>query len=74
MEYINNFIISTDKLGKVGAVYVFIALTLFFKNYDYIVNDIFDMPSRKFVKAFKTYSLLLLLLPTVLGFSFYFSK
>jgi membrane protein len=74
IEYINEFIISTDKLGKVGAIYVLIALIMFFKNYDYIVNDIFDMPSRKFIKAFKVYSMLLLVIPLVLGLFFYISS
>jgi len=72
--YINEFVISTDKLGKVGAIYVFIALTMFFKNYDYIVNDIFDIPSRKFAKAFKVYSMLLFVIPLVLGLFFYISS
>jgi len=73
MEYINTFIASTDKLGVIGAVYVIFAVFMFFKNYDYIVNDIFDTPNRSFWKATKTYLLLLLIIPTMIGGSFYLS-
>ncbi len=73
MEYINTFIASTDKLGVIGAVYVLFAVFMFFKNYDYIVNDIFNAPSRSLWKAIKNYLLLLLIIPAMIGSSFYFS-
>ena len=73
MTYINSFVISTDKLGRVGIIYVIVALIMFFKNYDYIVNDIFGLPCRKFDKAIKLYVLILFLIPVVLGMSFYIS-
>ncbi|HFU77797.1 MAG TPA: YihY family inner membrane protein [Epsilonproteobacteria bacterium] len=74
MEYINNFIASTDKLGYIGAIYVTFAVFMFFKNYDYIVNDIFDAPCRTIWEAFQTYLLLLLIIPVLLGSSFYLSN
>jgi membrane protein len=74
MQYINVFMQSTDKLGYVGAVYVSFAVFMFFKNYDYIVNDIFDAPTRTFWEASKTYLLLLLIIPILLGSSFYLSS
>ena len=73
MEYINNFVASTDKLGYIGTIYVIFAVFMFFKNYDYIVNDIFEAPSRTLWEAFKTYILLLLIIPVLLGSSFYLS-
>ena len=73
MTYINNFISSTDKLGLIGVGYVTFAVFMFFKNYDFIVNDIFDAPCRSLWEAFKTYLLLLLLLPVMMGGSFYLS-
>ena len=73
MEYINNFVESTDKLGYIGAAYVSFAVFMFFKNYDYIVNDIFDASCRTLWEAFKTYLLLLLIIPLLLGSSFYLS-
>jgi membrane protein len=74
MSYINTFIESTGKLGLLGTVYVLFAVFMFFKNYDYIVNDIFDAPCRSFFHALKTYSLLLVLVPLLLGTSFYVSN
>jgi membrane protein len=74
MSYINNFVASTDKLGYIGTVYVTFAVFMFFKNYDYIVNDIFDAPCRSFWKASQTYLLLLLIIPLMLGASFYLSS
>ena len=73
MEYINNFVSSTDKLGYIGAVYVTFAVFMFFKSYDYIVNDIFDTSCRTLWEATKTYLLLLLIIPVLLGSSFYLS-
>jgi len=73
MEYINNFVASTDKLGYLGAIYVIFAVFMFFKNYDYIVNDIFDTCSRSFWHAIRTYMLLLLIIPVLIGSSFYLS-
>lgn len=74
MEYINTFMKSTDKLGYVGAGYVTFAVFMFFKNYDYIVNDIFDAPSRSLWQAIKTYLLLLVIVPIILGASYYLSS
>jgi len=74
MEHINTFIQNSDKLGRVGAFYVIFAAIMFFKNYDYIVNDIFELPSRGILKSIKTYLLLIILLPTMMGASFYLSS
>lgn len=65
---------STDKLGYIGGAYVTFAVFLFFKNYDYIVNDIFDTPCRTLWQASKTYIFLLLMIPTILGLSYYLSN
>jgi len=73
MEHINTFISNSDKLGIVGVFYVTFAAIMFFKSYDYIVNDIFELPSRGILKSIKTYLLLITLLPTMMGGSFYLS-
>ena len=74
MDNINTFIQNSDKLGYVGAFYVTFAAIMFFKNYDYIVNDIFELPSRGIIKSIKTYLLLIVLLPMMMGASFYLSS
>ena len=74
MEYINTFIANSDKLGYMGAFYVTFAAIMFFKNYDYIVNDIFDTPSRNIWEAIKTYFLLVITIPVMMASSFYLSS
>ena len=74
MEHINSFIDNSDKLGTIGIVYILFAVFMFFKNYDYIVNDIFSTPTRNIWSAIKTYALLLLAIPLMLGSSFYLSS
>lgn len=74
MEYINTFIENSDKLGYMGAIYVTVAAIMFFRNYDYIVNDIFSVPTRTAYEAFKTYLLLILIIPTLMAASFYLSS
>jgi membrane protein len=58
----------------VGAFYVIFAAIMFFKNYDYIVNDIFDTPSRTLWQAIKTYTLLVIILPVLMALSFFLSS
>ena len=73
MNYINTFMENSHKLGYVGVFYVTFAAIMFFKNYDYIVNDIFDIPKRNILSAFKTYILLIIIIPLIMGASFYLS-
>lgn len=74
MGYINTFIANSDKLGVMGGFYVLFATIMFFKNYDYIVNDIFNVPTRTVWSAVKTYLLLILIIPAMMGGSFYVSS
>ena len=74
MEHINTYMENSDKLGYVGAFYVIFAAIMFFKNYDYIVNDIFDTPSRTLWQAVKTYTLLIIILPVLMALSFFLSS
>ncbi len=73
MERINTFIANSGKLGLMGALYVIFAAIMFFKNYDFIVNDIFELPSRGILKSIRTYLLLLILMPLMIGTSFFLS-
>ena len=74
MGHINTFIENADKMGTVGIIYVLFAVFMFFKNYDYIVNDIFNTPGRTLWKAIRTYVLLLVAIPAMMGASFYLSS
>ena len=73
MVYINTFIENSDRLGYIGIIYVLFAVFMFFKNYDYIINDIFDVPGRKLFHAIKSYIILIITIPAMLGGSFWLS-
>ncbi len=75
MSYLDRFVANAGKLGIIGFFYVTVAAVLFFKDYDFIVNDIFETPQRGIIEAIKTYFGLILILPFMLGSSFWiFSK
>ncbi len=74
MEYIDGFVANSKKLGMVGVIYVLIAVVMFFKNYDFVVNDIFETPKRTILEALKNYTALIIIVPVMLGSSFFLSS
>jgi len=54
LTYINGFVENSGKLGMVGVIYVLFASMMFFKNYDYIVNDIFELSRLTFTTGYPT--------------------
>lgn len=74
LTYINGFVENSAKLGIVGLVYVLFASMMFFKNYDYIVNDIFECEQRGFWSSVTIYWTLITLTPIMLVLSFYLSN
>ncbi len=73
LTYINSFVANSGKLGVVGVIYVLFASMMFFKNYDYIVNDIFKCKRRSFWASVSVYWTLVTLTPIMLALSFYLS-
>jgi len=73
LTYINGFVENSGKLGMVGVVYVLFASMMFFKNYDYIVNDIFESERRSFWSSVTVYWTLVTLTPIMMVLSFYAS-
>jgi membrane protein len=74
MEHIDTFVANADKLGFIGLLYVLFASLLFFRDYDFIVNDIFNTPQRGVWKIIKTYFGMMLLLPLMFGISFWLTS
>ena len=74
LTYINSFVENSGKLGMVGVIYVLFASMMFFKNYDYIVNDIFECERRSFWSSVTIYWTLVTLTPIMLVLSFYLSS
>lgn len=60
---IQSFLTNTDKLGNIGIFYLFFVFTMFFKDYEYIINKIYGTPSRAVFKLFFMYLGFLILLP-----------
>ena len=73
LTYINGFVENSGKLGMVGVIYVLFASMMFFKNYDYIVNDIFECKRRSFWSSVTVYWTLVTLTPIMMVLSFYAS-
>ncbi len=73
LTYINSFVKNSGKLGVVGVIYILFTSMMFFKNYDYIVNDIFESKPRGFWSSLSIYWTLITLTPIMLVLSFYLS-
>ncbi len=73
LTYINSFVANSAKLGIIGVIYVLFASMMFFKNYDYVVNDIFESNPRSFWASVSLYWTLITLTPIMLVLSFYLS-
>lgn len=71
VEYIDEFLKNTAKLGVIGLVMILVASLLFFKNFEYIANKIFHAKSRTLWESVTTYWTMLTLTPIALGASFY---
>ncbi len=74
MTHIDGFVANSGKLGMIGVSYVLIAAIMFFKSYDYVVNDIFETEKRTIWEALKTYTGLIIIVPIMFGASFYLSS
>lgn len=71
MDFIDNFVANASKIGFIGLIYVIIAAIFFFRDFDYIVNDIFGEDRRSFLKTVTLYGTLLIFLPIFIALSFW---
>ncbi len=74
MKYVDKFVENAGKMGLLGTGYVLFAAIMFFRDYDYVVNDIFELPRRKLIKAIRTYAILMLLVPLIISVSLWLSS
>jgi len=72
-NYIDSFMGNSVKMGVIGLFYILFTSFLFFKNYEYIVSEIFQEKTKSFWNALTTYWTLLTLTPIAILFSFYLS-
>ena len=60
---IEEFLSNTNKLGSIGIGYLIVVFTLFFNNYEDIINKIFNAHKRPIYQMFFLYISFLLLIP-----------
>jgi membrane protein len=69
MEHVDTFVANAGKMGLLGVGYILFAAVMFFRDYDYVVNDIFEAPRRKLWRAIRTYAILMILAPIFIAAS-----
>jgi membrane protein len=74
MRYVDTFVANAGKMGLLGGAYIVFAAVMFFRDYDYVVNDIFETPRRRLFTAIRTYAVLLVITPVVIAGSFWVGR
>jgi membrane protein len=62
---IEKFLENTSKLGYIGIVYLLFVFTMFFKDYEYIVNKIHGVDARPIYQSFFLYLIFLVSIPAL---------
>jgi membrane protein len=62
---IGKFLENTSKLGYIGIVYLLFVFTMFFKDYEYIVNKIHGVNARPIYQSFFLYLIFLISIPAL---------
>ncbi len=60
---LNSFLVNTDKLGTIGIFYLLFVFTMFFRDYEHIVNKIYGTKKRSIYKVFILYLSFLIMIP-----------
>jgi len=64
-DSLNNFLSNADKLGSIGLFYLLFVFTMFFRDYEYIVNKIYHTQARAVYKVFILYFSFLIMVPII---------
>jgi membrane protein len=72
-SYIDKFIENTKNLGLLGVAFVLYVSVMFFDDYEYVVNKIFNKTPRKFWHSMSLYLFITILIPVGIGASLYLS-
>ncbi len=67
MDWIDKFVANAYTMGYIGIAYIIVAAVMFFRDFDYIVNDIFDDNRRTFLQSLKVYATLLIAVPLLIS-------
>ena len=63
---LTDFLANTNKLGSIGIFYLLFVFTMFFKDYEHIVNKIYNVDTRPVYKLFFMYLGFLIIIPLLL--------
>ena len=69
---IGKFLENTSKLGYIGIVYLLFVFTMFFKDYEYIVNKIHGVNARPIYKSFFLYLSFLICNSSIVLYIYFF--
>ena len=62
-NFLDKFLENTDKLGSIGIFYLLFVFTMFFRDYEHIINKIYGTKTRAIYKLFFLYLGFLILIP-----------
>lgn len=69
--FVTNFLSSSDSLGTIGVIYLVFVFTMFFKDYEYIVNKIHNVQNRPLYQSMFVYLTLLIIISILFGIFVY---
>ncbi len=72
-KHLDTFFANSTEMGYIGLVYVLVTSMMFFQNYEYVVNRIFDTHNRNIFHGFLTFWMLTIISPVALFLSIYLS-
>ncbi len=72
MHFIDEFVKNASKIGYIGFFYVILAAIFFFRDFDFIINDIFEEKRRGFFATIAVYGGLLILIPLSIAATLWF--
>lgn len=64
-KFLDKFLENTDKLGSIGIFYLLFVFTMFFRDYEHIINKIYGTQTRAVYKLFFLYLSFLILIPII---------
>ena len=70
MGYVNDFLQNSVEMSLFSLFMLFVSSLLFFQNYEYIANNIFDAPHRDFFHSIGIYILMIMITPLSLAVAF----
>lgn len=72
-KYIGSFLENSGQIGLLGLGFIIFTSTMFFLDFEYIINKLLNSKPSSFLKSFTSYFLLITIAPIGIAFSFYLS-